>query len=190
MTADKSTGLERLRVLVVDDNRHMRRLLAVILHGLRVGEVREAAGVTEALAEMRSLPPDIVFVDWVLQPPLDGIEFVRSVRTAKDSPNPYVPIIMLTGHTQTRRVREARDAGVTEFLAKPVSAKSVAARLAHVINNPRPFVRSNTYFGPDRRRHFGSYDGPERRAADAAQPLLTDNEISALLKNTDKGNDQ
>ena len=84
---------------------------------------------------------------------------------------------MLTGHTSIERVRAARDAGVNEFLAKPVSAKAILTRLISVIEHPRPFVRTKVYFGPDRRRHRdGGYHGPERRASempdDACRPAL------------------
>jgi hypothetical protein len=62
-------------------------------------------------------------------------------------------------------VRLARDAGVNEFLAKPVSVKAILTRLISVIEHPRPFVRTKTYFGPCRRRRVDDeYRGPERRA--------------------------
>jgi DNA-binding response OmpR family regulator len=91
------------------------------------------------------------------------------VRNAPDSRNPYLPIIMMTGHSERYRVMEARDAGVTEFVAKPLTAKSVLERIQAVIYRPRPFVRTADYFGPDRRRKDDpNYDGPRRRAADKA----------------------
>jgi hypothetical protein len=72
----------------------------------------------------------------------------------------------------------ARDAGVTEFLAKPISAKGLYQRILNVVANPRPFIKTETYFGPDRRRNVNaSYAGPERRKGEKAdviriQPLL------------------
>jgi DNA-binding NtrC family response regulator len=63
--------------------------------------------------------------------------------------NPYVPIIMLTGHSEKKRVIPARDAGVTEFLAKPISAKALYQRILNIVANPRPFIKSKSYFGPD-----------------------------------------
>jgi DNA-binding response OmpR family regulator len=71
---------------------------------------------------------------------------------------------MLTGHSEKRRVTVARDAGVTEFLAKPISAKALYQRILNVVVNPRPFVKTKSYFGPDRRRNVNpNYIGPERR---------------------------
>jgi DNA-binding response OmpR family regulator len=74
---------------------------------------------------------------------------------------------MITGHTSPERVHAARDAGVNEFLAKPVSSKSIMARVISVIENPRPFVRTKAYFGPCRRRRRVDYHGPERRVEDS-----------------------
>jgi DNA-binding response OmpR family regulator len=161
--ADVATyNLERLNFLVVDDNRHMRMLVKTILHALGSKNVVEAEDGADAFREMRTFPADIVICDWNMEP-LDGLDFVRLIRTGKDSPNPFVPIIMLTGHTEMNRVVEARDAGVNEFLAKPISAKALYGRIQSVIEKPRPFVRTKRYFGPDRRRKATNYTGPERR---------------------------
>ncbi|MBU6298344.1 MAG: response regulator, partial [Alphaproteobacteria bacterium] len=93
--------------------------------------------------------------------------FTREVRTSAQSPNPYVPIIMVTGHTERHRVETARDAGVTEFLAKPITAQNLFLRIAEIVERPRSFVRCNGYFGPDRRRHADeTYKGPWRRRCD------------------------
>src|SRR3954453_18482091 len=86
---------------------------------------------------------------------------------------------MLTGHSEKRRVTVARDAGVTEFLAKPISAKGLYQRILNVVASPRPFIKTKTYFGPDRRRNLTSaYMGPERRVGEKhevlAQPSLLD----------------
>ena len=53
---------------------------------------------------------------------------------------------------ETHRVLEARDAGITEFLAKPVSARGLYQRITMVIERPRQFIKTRTYTGPDRRR--------------------------------------
>jgi DNA-binding response OmpR family regulator len=99
--------------------------------------------------------------------PLDGVEFTRMVRNAPDSRNPYLPIIMMTGHSERYRVMDARDAGVTEFVAKPLTAKAVLERIHAVIYRPRPFVRTAEYFGPDRRRKDDpGFAGPWRRSTD------------------------
>jgi DNA-binding response OmpR family regulator len=106
-----------------------------------------------------------VITDWIMEP-LDGIDFTQMVRSASDSPNPFVPIVMLTSNTSRDRVQEARDVGVTEFLAKPLTAKSLYNRLVMIIENPRQFIRTAIYFGPDRRRAVRKYQGVGRRHDD------------------------
>ena len=78
------------------------------------------------------------------------------------------PVIMITGHSTLRHVEEARDAGVNEFLTKPVTARGVIDRICKIIDNARPFIRTSDYFGPDRRRRADPrYQGPWRRRGDA-----------------------
>lgn len=159
----QDNSLQNLSVLIIDDNINMRRIVSTILQALGVAYIYEASDGADGFEAMRSHRPDIVVVDWEM-PGIDGIEFTELVRSASDSPNPYVPIIFLTSYSDKAHVVEARDAGATEFLAKPVSAKSVYARIMSIINRPRPFVRSATYFGPCRRRKVDpDYTGAERR---------------------------
>ena len=153
-----------LKILLVDDNHHMRVLLTEILRAIGVRQVFEANDGAEALQIMRTHQIDIIMTDLAMQP-LDGIDFVRLLRNSPDSPNPMAPVIMITGHSTSRRVTEARDVGVNEFLSKPVTARGVLERIAQVVDSPRPYVRSANYFGPDRRRRNDpSYNGPRRRA--------------------------
>lgn len=163
------SGLENLRVLIADDNQHMRAIVQTVLAGVGIVNMRESRDGAEALQVLRQWPADVALVDFQMFP-VDGVEFTRQVRNAPDSRNPYLPIVMMTGHSEKSRVMEARDAGVNEFIAKPLTAKSVLERLQAVIYHPRPFVRSPTYFGPERRRRDDpNYRGPWRRAADTGQ---------------------
>jgi two-component system, chemotaxis family, chemotaxis protein CheY len=170
--------LDNINVFIVDDNRHMRSLVTSILHALGVKEIGEAGDAAEAFTELQHFIADVLIVDWHMEP-LDGLDFVRLVRTAKDSPNPYVPIIMLSGYTEYRRVTEARDAGVNEFLAKPISARALYMRFASIIEHPRPFVRTKGYFGPDRRRiNHGAPRGLKEKRKDELQKAATTEGLS------------
>lgn len=153
----------RLRFLVIDDNAHMRRILRTLLHGFGSREVYEAEDGAGALEAFTHYMPDIVLVDWVM-PIFDGLELTQMIRQPGANANPYVPIIMLSAHSEKKRIVTARDAGVTEFLVKPISAKALYERIVNVVANPRPFIKTSTYFGPDRRRGVNvNYSGPERR---------------------------
>jgi CheY-like chemotaxis protein len=153
----------RLRFLVIDDNVYMRKIVCTLLHGFGARQVWEAADGTEGLEIFTKNMPDIVITDWDM-PILNGIEFTQMIRQPGGNANPCVPIIMLTANAGRTRVTKARDAGVTEFLAKPISAKALYNRILHIILNPRPFIKTETYFGPERRRSVNvKYSGPERR---------------------------
>ncbi|MGH7019131.1 MAG: response regulator [Brevundimonas sp.] len=161
------SALQSLDILLADDNPNMRAIVSAMLKSVGVGRVREVDDGAAALEALRAHPADMAIVDFRMLP-VDGVTFTQLIRNADDSPNPYLPIIMMTGHSEKRRVTEARDAGVTEFVTKPVNAPALLARIEAVIMRPRPFIRSNSYFGPERRRtQPDSYAGPFRRASDA-----------------------
>ncbi|HWA69559.1 MAG TPA: response regulator [Rhizomicrobium sp.] len=160
---------DRLKILVVDDNAHMRKLVTAILQAFGVVQIYEADNGQRAWAVLRESNPDIIVLDWVMEG-MSGLELVQMIRTNPATPNPFVPVIMLTGHTSIDHVMQARDAGVNEFIAKPVSVKTMMSRLVAVIEHPRPYVRTNGYFGPCRRRRGAEeYRGPERRAESKQQ---------------------
>jgi two-component system, chemotaxis family, chemotaxis protein CheY len=161
-----TAGFETLKVLIVEDNTHMRILLRTILNSIGIKDIAEASNGQSALDLLRERKPELVLTDLAMKP-VDGLQFARSVRTDEHSPNPFVPIIMITGHTERQRVEAARDAGVSEFIAKPITAQSLFSRIAEIMERPRAFVRCGSYFGPDRRRKaLENYAGPWRRQDD------------------------
>lgn len=159
-------SLAKLKVLVVDDNHHMIKVVKTILRGFDVKELFDATDAAEAFTLLRGSSIDLVIVDLALDK-VDGCALSRMIRTASDSPNPFMPIIMLSAYTERSKVEGARDAGVTEFCAKPVTATELYRKVAAVINSPRSFVRTAEYFGPDRRRRRADFAGEERREVPA-----------------------
>ena len=144
----------------------MSSILRTILLGFGVRSVVETSDAADALELMRNANPDLALVDYMLGD-VDGLEFNRLIRTASDSPNKYLPIIMVSGHTDRSKVIEAINAGVNEYLAKPVRPVDLYNRMVTLIERPRRFVKSPGYFGPDRRRRQDPrYAGPKRRLTD------------------------
>jgi CheY-like chemotaxis protein len=159
-------ALEHISALILDDNAHMRGLVRVILAGFGVRRIEEAADCAEAMQVISGGEIDVAFVDMKLAGP-SGLEFCRTVRNTPDSPAAYLPLIMITAYSERNRVLDAINAGVDEFLVKPVRAVDVANRVNAIIERRRPFVKSGGYFGPDRRRRDDPrYKGPMRRAGD------------------------
>jgi CheY-like chemotaxis protein len=158
--------LHRITVLVVEDNQPMLDIAKSLLLAFGVGHVIGAADGKAGFRQFCTHNPDIVVADWMMKP-MDGITFTRLIRNDPSSPNPYVPVILMTGFSERRRVLQARDAGVTEFLVKPFNARDLYKRIAQVIERPRQFVRSEDFFGPDRRRlRAQEFAGPFRRNGD------------------------
>lgn len=168
----KPAELRELRILVVDDNVTTVRLVADVLRASGVGQVNTAYSGLQALESLRSIQPHIVFVDWEM-PSMDGLAFTRYVRHAAIEPDPLVPdpmvpIIVLTGRKRVKDVQLARLAGMNEFVGKPFTPAALLGRIHAVIAQPRAFVSSSRYVGPDRRRKLViDCGGPMRRARDA-----------------------
>jgi len=140
-----------IKVLVVDDEHYMRKVVRTMLMSIGVRTIYEAADAPTGLEIIRTMSPDVVVLDWEM-PGLDGAGFVRMVRSPQTFPYPDVPIIMLTGHGERSRVIEAIQIGVNEFLLKPVSSKALQDRLVAVLAKPRPVVQSGGYYGPAPRK--------------------------------------
>jgi two-component system, chemotaxis family, chemotaxis protein CheY len=153
MVDSKTLGqrFSSIKVLVVDDEHYMRKVVRTLLMSCGVRTIYEAPDGPAGLELVRSMAPDVVILDWEM-PGLDGAGFVRMVRSPDTFPFPDVPIIMLTGHGERSRVIEAVQIGVNEFLLKPVSSKALQDRLISVLTKPRPLVKSGDYYGPAPRK--------------------------------------
>ena len=150
MTMDSKQLAERFaaaKVVVVDDEHYMRKVVRTMLMSIGVRQVHEAPDGPAGLDVIRAVAPDVVILDWQM-PGLDGPAFVRIVRSPETFPYPDVPIIMLTGHGERSRVVEAVKIGVNEFLLKPVSVKALQDRMTSVLTRPREIVKSGDYYGP------------------------------------------
>ncbi len=158
--------LSVLTAMFVDDSPYMRKLIHDLLVLMGLGKVITAADGEAALKLYKEQVPDLLITDASMQP-MDGFELVKRIRMDADNPNPFVPIIMLSGHVEMANIERARDQGVTEYLAKPVSAQSLMARVISVIERPRQFVKVGPYFGPDRRRHTDDVFFGENKRGDA-----------------------
>ncbi|RBI77610.1 fused response regulator/phosphatase [Roseovarius sp. TE539] len=113
-------------VLVVDDSRMQRRILAASLR--RWGfAILEAASGDEALEICRANPPDLVLSDWMM-PGMDGVEFCRRFRRMDRESYGY--FILLTSKSGKEEIAHGLDAGADDFLTKPVNSGELRARIA------------------------------------------------------------
>ncbi len=151
-----------IKVLIVDDHAMIRRLLGQIMFELGIGDFQTAENGENALQVMETFCPDVVLVDQFMEP-MDGLGLTKAIRSGMTPCHAMVPIIMVSAETSRDVIENARDAGVNEFLAKPLTIETVLKRLQAVIKNPRQFVTANDYYGPDRRRRRMNWPRAERR---------------------------
>lgn len=144
-----------LKVLIVDDEHYMRKVVRTMLLAVGVKTVIEADDGMSGLEAIKKHMPNIVVVDWEM-PLIDGAQFVRMVRSPMDFPAPDVPIIMLSGHGDRWRVVEAARVGAHEYLLKPVSTKALLDRIVTILTVPRPFIQLDGYYGPAPRKMFSN----------------------------------
>jgi CheY-like chemotaxis protein len=157
----------------------MFSLTKSVLMTFGVTQIYSAFSTKQGFNTFCRLNPDLVIMDWLGEPKNGGLDLTKLIRSDRASPNPFVPIILMTGYSQKKRVLMARDSGITEFIVKPFTAKALYQRIEQLIEKPRLFVKSDSYFGPDRRRKRDTeYTGPERR--DDIQPVPTS--VSAAKK--------
>ena len=141
----------KLSVLLVEDLEPMMEVVSTVLQHLGVKQIYTARDGEEGYSEFNKHKPDLIITDWLMEP-VDGIEMVRWIRQNKLSHDRMVPVIIMTGYTASHRVADARDEGVTEFIAKPFTAAQLCSRITHIIDRPRDFIEAQGFVGPDRRR--------------------------------------
>lgn len=154
--------LGAISVLVAERHQQMRGIVCDILRQFGIGKVIPAPSVADAFASFAEQGADLIISDW--SPDLNVLDLVRRVRHDPLSKDFYAPVIAITAFCDLERVCLARDAGIHEFLAKPFAAHHLYCRIRSIVEQPRLFIRLDSYFGPDRRRRRMDWPGHERRA--------------------------
>ena len=130
--------LKNLRILVIDDEPFMRKLILRVLYELEIQNVAEAADGAEALVKvedsMNSL--DLIICDLEM-PNMDGIEFVKRLREMPGFPNADIPVLIVTGHSEAESVRGAVEVGIHGYLVKPISKQTLEARIISALTSPQ-----------------------------------------------------
>lgn len=160
----QSVAFENLSFLIVDDCQFMRSIVRTVLAGFGSRRINEAHDGADGLKQLTRHTPDIMILDWEM-PVMDGPELVKLIRNPNNGPMAFVPIILLTAHTELRRIREAQRLGVHEILRKPMVPRSLYLRVHACVANPRSFISSENYFGPTPR---------EQRGAGHDRPVMVD----------------
>ncbi len=162
-SAPGRAALLNIKILVLDNDPRMLGLVQGILSDLGFKHVFTGSDGKEGLSILDKEQVHLIITDWTMQP-MDGIDFVKRVRSLPDAFYRVIPIILLTARAEEEDVIAARDAGVTEFIAKPFTVKRLVDRIIAVVDNPRNFVLAPNFRGHDRRRRDdNSQGGIEKR---------------------------
>lgn len=179
---DAKTRLKKVRILIGDPDERVSSLIYNVLRSFGFDQIDVVKDGQQMLHVLLNKDVDLMVSEWDLQG-MDGIRLIQLIRSESNQRwQRDLPAIILTGKADLESVRKARDAGYTEFVAKPFSAKSVSTRLLQMIDNPRPFVVSPVFNGPCRRRRtIPDFDGTlERRgkqqAADKPAVIMSEAE--------------
>lgn len=171
---------KNITVLIVDSQPAIVDLIHGVLHIFGVRNIITRTDAKSGIDAFHEHSPDLLIVDWDLKD-FNGLEFTKRIRASKK--NAFSPIIFMTAFSSQKRVLQARDSGITEFLRKPFTADALYKRIEEIIERPRKFVRAPEFFGPDRRRHKDGYKGGEKRSDMAI-------EVDFVESSSDKSSDE
>lgn len=167
----RAYDLKGLKILILEEFQFMADLMSSVLKEFHVGQVHATCDFTEAkrmleehnikLGEKSRI--DLIITD-LLPPKNEGLQFISWVRSHPKESISFLPVLFCSTHTSMKTVLAGRDSGADEIMVKPMTAEKMAQRLSHIIDLPRPYVRTPVFFGPDRRRQEKEYNGSNKRA--------------------------
>ena len=157
-------------VLVADHSPHMAALITVMLRSLGRKDIREAYDASRVMLELSRRAFQVLIIDDALGG-MDGLALAKKLRASTDNRNRLIPIIMMSAAPDAKRIADARDAGVTEFLRKPFAANHLQTRLLSIAAHPREFIEGAEYVGPDRRRRTVEVGEDKRRPNNDISPV-------------------
>ena len=120
--------MKQLRILIVDDSSVMRKIVGRALRqaGLEMEQVLEASNGSEALTVAREHPLDLILSD-INMPMMDGLEFVRQLRTIEAAQD--IPVVMITTEAGEAHVVQALSSGASGYIRKPFTPDQIKERV-------------------------------------------------------------
>lgn len=143
-------NLSNTRILAVDDNPQAMEILSQILLGFAVDQPAKFLDPEEAMAKIATTTFNLMIIDDDM-PGMSGFDMIAAIRRDPASRNYTAPIILVSANPTKAFVRQARDCGASLVIAKPIVPGVLLSRIQWLARNPRAFVTSDCYRGPDRR---------------------------------------
>jgi len=163
----KQPDFSELRLLIVGGRTHATRTLRMVLGIAGVRDVMIADGSAAAMELLRTQRFAAIFFDEHTEP-VKHVPFSRAARHGAGVLNPMIPIFVVSASPRRRLIEAERDRGVSDVIARPMSAATIMRKLQLAIESPRSFIKAGEFFGPDRRgERRPPFDGKDRRARSA-----------------------
>ena len=177
----RKTAAKFERILVIDPNMATAKMLANLLRSIwPSAQVYGAKDTAKAMMLAGEVDPQLVFVESG-GPNLDGMAFCRSFRRS-DFECREAPIVMIFAEVTASQILGARDAGVHEFMRRPITLGDLQKRIEAVSGRPRDWIEAVGYVGPDRRRfNSADYKGPKKRRTDGSVKLQKMNQALRII---------
>jgi len=173
-----TTAIEK--VLIFDTDNFYRRVIYNLLLSFEVPAVVQAAEYSKAANILKIKSFDLIVMDW----DMDGgsrLDLVKNLRNGKLGPNIWTPVLLCSAHNRKSRIYQARDAGISEIVAKPVSPQQMLDKMRASCFRMRRFVRSENFSGPDRRRRSVAYLDEDRRS----KVSMDQDDIDAVMRESE-----
>lgn len=127
---DDIGNIKGIRILVVDDSRTMRQVMARMIKQLGFQNVEIADGAEDALERVRESGYDLVISDWHMTP-VSGLDLLKEIRA--DSRTEKVPFIMVTAEQHDEKAADAMAAGASDYLIKPYGEDAIRSKIVAVM---------------------------------------------------------
>lgn len=140
----------KISVLKVVKGGKLPEILDGMLRKAGVERIFSADNLSQMFDIIREEKVDIVLID-DNPPVLDGVNLISEIRLGEDSPDCYLPVILMSRSKSIRRTSKALEAGVHTIMLQPFPASRLLSHITRCITDPPKFVCSDQYFGPDRK---------------------------------------
>lgn len=173
--------LKNYNIMIADADLELAKVLRSMLLEMGFVKCDITTSGQEAYQMLHESLYDFMITEWKTNH-VAGIELLKMIRRAPDSPNPVLPVIMLTGRAEQPDVVTARDLGINEFVIKPFTAKTIYDRIERIIESPRAFIVSQNFVGPDRRSRGKPPPGVADRRTNKVQPQLQPTNVKNAIQ--------
>jgi len=124
-------SIKSKRILIVDDAKSMRALLAAILREFGITRIDEADDGEQAFQKIKVSGYDLVLCDWEM-PKMSGIDLLKKVRD--DESINQVPFVMVTSLSNTDKVKQAIAVGTNDYVVKPINTETIMSKVVGVLS--------------------------------------------------------